>query len=167
MILQMGLNKTGTTSLAQALEILGYNVCDTCPGLKQLIEDNIQKGRDPLEGIEEYDYDAITDNKALWENFEEIHRWNPDVRFIYTPRNTEDWLDSRQAHAAAMGRSFNRASHKELKKEHDRRAEQFASRSDVECLVVSICDDKGNWEDLCEFLDEPIPNKPFPHKNET
>jgi len=41
MIFHIGLNKTGSTSLAEALEILGYNVCNNCSGLKDQIVKNL------------------------------------------------------------------------------------------------------------------------------
>jgi hypothetical protein len=31
-------------------------------------------------------------------------------------------------------------------------------------LVMDIIKGDG-WEKLCKFLDKPIPNRPFPHKN--
>jgi len=44
-----------------------------------------------------------------------------------------------------------------------RAIEHFKERTD-KLLVMNIIDGDG-WDKLCNFLNKPIPNKPFPHKN--
>ena len=96
-----GLGKTGTTSLAQALRILGYNVYDFNEHIKfHLLEwlDSFETDRHPdfkeiYEGV-----DAVTDvPPAFW--FEEISAAFPEAQVILTVRDSEDvWLKSWKGH---------------------------------------------------------------------
>ena len=92
-----GLAKTGTTSLAKALQVLGYNVYDYQEHFdfhRQEWLDSFETDRLPnfkkiYEGV-----DAITDvPPAFW--FEEISAVFPDAKIILTVRDSEDaWLKS-------------------------------------------------------------------------
>lgn len=173
MIFHIGLNKTGSTSLAKALEILGYNVCDNCGELKEKILQNISKGIDPMGGC---DFDAITDNIAVWQNFEYIYRFYPDAYYIYTPRNTEDWLISREQHVIGNQQNpnyegsfltVNKKAWRRLKDDYEREIASWTDQNDVNYLGLPICDGKNLWSKLCTFLGKDIPREQFPHKNKS
>ena len=34
-------------------------------------------------------------------------------------------------------------------------------------MEINICDKHEGWEKLCTFIDEPIPDIPFPHKGKS
>ena len=96
-----GLAKTGTTSLAKALQVLGYNVYDFQEHYEihfQQWLDSFETGHHPnfkeiYQGV-----DAVTDvPPAFW--FEEISAVFPEAKVILTVRDSEDaWLKSWKEH---------------------------------------------------------------------
>ena len=103
-----GLAKTGTTSLARALQVLGYNVYDFkehCEFHLQQWLDSFETGHHPnfkeiYQGV-----DAVTDvPPAFW--FEEISAVFPEAKVILTVRDSEDaWLKSWKEHLQ-LGKEF-------------------------------------------------------------
>ena len=96
-----GLAKTGTTSLAKALQVLGYNVYD----FKEHFEFHLQQWLDSFETDRHPNFkeiyqgvDAVTDvPPAFW--FEEISATFPEAKVILTVRDSEDaWLKSWKEH---------------------------------------------------------------------
>ena len=96
-----GLAKTGTTSLAKALQVLGYNVYD----FKEHYEFHLQQWLDSFETDRHPNFkeiyhgvDAVTDvPPAFW--FEEISAAFPEAKVILTVRDSEDaWLKSWKEH---------------------------------------------------------------------
>jgi len=96
-----GLGKTGTTSLAKALQVLGYNVYD----FKEHYEFHLQQWLDSFETDRHPNFkeiyegvDAVTDvPPAFW--FEEISADFPEAKVILTVRDSEDaWLKSWREH---------------------------------------------------------------------
>jgi len=96
-----GLAKTGTTSLAKALQVLGYNVYD----FKEHYEFHFQQWLDSFETDRHPNFkeiyqgvDAVTDvPPAFW--FEEISADFPEAKVILTVRDSEDaWLKSWKEH---------------------------------------------------------------------
>ena len=96
-----GLAKTGTTSLAKALQVLGYNVYD----FQEHYEIHIQQWLDSFETDRHPNFkeiyqgvDAVTDvPPAFW--FEEISADFPEAKVILTVRDSEDaWLKSWKEH---------------------------------------------------------------------
>jgi len=176
MIFHIGLHKTGTTSLAKALEILGYEVCNNCGELNAQITSNLSAHKDPLTFIS--DYDAIVDNQALWQYFDQIYKAYPNAYYIHTDRNIEDWLESRKEHVINNQNNpdytgsfleVDIPSWRDRKRQHDQRIAKFRKINDVNFLSLNICDEPGdaNWQKLCQFLDKEIPTISFPHKNKT
>ena len=96
-----GLAKTGTTSLAKALQVLGYNVYD----FKEHYEFHLQQWLDSFETDRHPNFkeiyqgvDAVTDvPPAFW--FAEISATFPEAKVILTVRDSEDaWLKSWKEH---------------------------------------------------------------------
>jgi len=96
-----GLAKTGTTSLAKALQVLGYNVYD----FQEHYEIHFQQWLDSFETDRHPNFkeiyqgvDAVTDvPPAFW--FEEISADFPEAKIILTVRDSEDaWLKSWKEH---------------------------------------------------------------------
>src|SRR6478609_6913841 len=103
----IGLNKTGTRSLSDALELLGYRslhwggrdqatALRRGPEIRMAVERALADGRPLLEDIE--DADAYSDILALSTNFDVLDRQYPGSKFILTVRDLDDWLDSRRRH---------------------------------------------------------------------
>ena len=166
-IFGIGLSKTGTTSLADALGLLGYSVIDFPLGLR---------------GVEEHD--AATDT-PIADCFELLDRQYPRSKFIYTVRQRDRWIRSCKTHWARFvdGGCETRPEAAELfkhlygtidfdadlfKKAYDRHETRvlryFSSRPD-DLLIIDICSEESGWEPLCSFLGKEIPDCAFPHMN--
>ncbi|MBX3286150.1 MAG: sulfotransferase [Acidimicrobiales bacterium] len=170
----IGLNKTGTISLHEALEVLGYRSLHWGgPAVRKLVEGNAEAGRPLLAGID--DHDAYSDILALSERFDVLDEQYPGSRFVLTTRPVEHWVESRRKHVqrnrerAARGEYAGDfleiepdAWRAEFAAHHERVAAYFEGRHDL--LVLQIAAGDG-WERLCPFLGAPVPDQPFPHRH--
>ena len=168
-IFGIGLAKTGTTSLSEALRMLGYSAIDYPIGLRGVAE-----------------HDAATDI-PIADSFELLDREYHGSKFIYTVRERDEWLGSSKTHWARLidsGRltnadkamlikrlygtvDFDAKHFAEAYDRHEARVlTYFANRPD-DLLVVDICCGENGWEPLCSFLGKEVPNCPFPHANKT
>ncbi|XP_078361789.1 uncharacterized protein LOC144646136 [Oculina patagonica] len=100
-----GLSKTGTTSIAKALRILGYEVYDFMEHITIHHDEwsSIYRlGKQP-DFLSMYkDVDAVTDlPTAVW--YEEIYQAFPDAKVILSVRDSEEvWVESRAKMRAAL-----------------------------------------------------------------
>lgn len=173
----IGLNKTGTTSLAEALRVLGYEVVHFGDrDLSPLIDRACRKGK-PLFTYVPSRYgraDAYADVAALTRNFDVADREFPGSRFILSTRELGPWLDSRERHvrrnqeAAAKNLysgGFLTVNREEWTRQwyahHERVTQYFAGRPN-DILVWKVED---GWDPLTSFLDLPLPCQPFPWAN--
>ncbi|MEO6317456.1 MAG: sulfotransferase, partial [Acidimicrobiales bacterium] len=97
----IGLNKTGTRSLHEALQRLGLRSLhwggpERGPQIRALAERALREGRPLLDDIE--DADAYSDILALSANFDIVDGQYPGSKFILTVRGVDAWLDSRRRH---------------------------------------------------------------------
>ncbi|NDQ55816.1 MAG: hypothetical protein GZ088_01935 [Acidipila sp.] len=161
----IGLSRTGTTSLHQALGLLGFRSIHYPP--LHLMTDLLQ------------DYDAAVDTPVAC-SFRELDTRYPSSQFILTVRDIRSWLASTEAFFAGLPpteewkrevrlrtygvlvwerRAFLNAYHRHLEAVLD----YFGNRP-AQLLILDICAGEG-WEMLCAFLGIPVPNVPFPHAN--
>lgn len=167
----IGFHKTGTTSLAVALQTLGYRVTgpnrtedpDIATNVYRMAYDLVEK------------YDAFQDNPwpILYKN---LDRRYPGSKFIFTLRSTQSWITSQVKHFGRRETPMrqwiygvgcpegNEAIYTRVYDEHNQGVlEHFRGRpSDL--LVMDLAKGDG-WEKLCPFLDKPVPDIPFPHAN--
>ena len=166
-IFGIGLPKTGTTSLGRALEVLGYTVV-----------------HDP-ENFDQIDrHDAATDSRIA-DTFEELDRRYPGSKFIYTVRDRQAWvrslvgqfektdLDFKQRKKpgtiARYKRLYGTATIDEAAmlaafERYEQRVQRyFQNRDDL--LTIDVCVPGDKWPELCRFLEQPVPDMPFPHLN--
>ena len=160
--------RTGTKSWAEAMREIGYRTVH----LPRSLEDIAR-------------YDAACDlTVALW--FRELDDRYPDAKFIFSDRDTEDWLDSWEQHDRRIHHRYGRLNdfikgnriaffgqaefdrevwrmawerHKEAVRKH------FKDRPD-KLLWLCLCEGEG-WDELCSFLQVAKPIAPFPHKGES
>src|SRR5262249_31836791 len=94
----VGLNKTGTRSLHEALEILGYRSLHHC-GLETMeaVERAVQEQK-PLLTYLDQSYDAFSDILGLIYDFYLADVQYAGSRFILTTRDLDSWLESRRRH---------------------------------------------------------------------
>ena len=102
----IGLNKTGTRSLHDALEMLGLRsihwggselaeAVRRGPAIRDAVERALVEGRPLLDDLD--DADAYSDILELSVKFDVLDRQYPGSKFILTTRDLDDWLASRQA----------------------------------------------------------------------
>ena len=167
----IGFHKTGTTTLGSALANLDYKVC----GYQgQFIEKISKEDYNSVFRIVDK-YDAFQDNP--WPLlYKELDRHYPGSKFILTYRSEERWIKSVVNHfgnkenemrtliygyGAPLGNEDIYIARYRL---HNRKVlDYFKGR---ENSLTSLSWEKGDgWEELCQFLNKPIPDIPFPHLN--
>ena len=165
----IGLQSTGSTGLADALAILGYNSAHVI--LPSYFDE----------------YDAVIDSTVAV-RYKQLDRLYPGSQFILTiRRDTESWLKSYQRHIA--GEDLNKYT-TEWRDEilyyspllfgsvqydedlcrasyfrHIREVKSYFQHRQGDLLEIDIPSGEG-WEKLCPFLGKPIPNEPFPWLNQ-
>ncbi len=165
----IGMFKTGTTSMGRAFEILGFKTLNGPWTEDNLIYDpwykNSEKWKDNYDLIryKTTEFDAFQDYPWMF-LYKELDKWYPDAKFILTVRDAEKVAES----DLNMFRKYN----KELPQKQpyiDRYnthyksvTEHFKNKSNL--LVINL-GESDEWTEICDFLNLPIPKKPFPHKN--
>jgi len=171
----IGLNKTGTTTLGQALEILGFEHHESCNG--RLVKALTQNDYTPV-----YEAAEANNNFEDWPwplVYKEMYRKYPDAKFVLTIRkNSETWYRSLCKHADRIGPrkirkriygyympQSNKQAHISFYERHNREVVEFFARHAPENLAI-VCWEKGHgWMDLCSFLNKPVPSVEFPFLN--
>ncbi|MEX0721772.1 MAG: sulfotransferase family protein [Balneolaceae bacterium] len=174
----LGFHKTGTTSLAKALLVLGYRVCgfvNPKPGFtpesytKQELFESRYK---PL--LTEYDVFEDT----LWFIFyRELAKMYPDAKFILTVRSAEKWYQSMVKHFGGYNREIfqwiydgygdpvgNKELYIEKFMQHNHQVKEYFKERNQELLIMNMPED-FNWNPLCNFLNYSKPYGDFPHAN--
>lgn len=162
----IGLGKTGTTSLKEALRILGYRLV-----------------RLPLDwkGITDFDAALPGVSAAM---FTELDAAYPGSKFILTVRDVEGWLKSierdmrlkqgldrerraerEQILTMKYGRTtFDKEAFRAAFHEHEAKVRKYFEDRPDDLLVLNVTTSAG-WEPLCGFLGVPAPDEPFPNVN--
>jgi hypothetical protein len=178
-ILYVGHGKTGTSTFGTACEILGYKLYENDLNLQK----EVNKGN----------YDALLPITEKYDVFEDypwpyVYKWfdetYPDTKFVFGIRpNEEEWLRSiiyqtlrgkspsarmkvaeTHYHEYQFGKYpvlYEKQYIEEYRRHNKEVLEYFKGRDDF--LEISWWKGDG-WEKLCNFLDKPIPDLPFPHR---
>lgn len=178
----VGLNKTGTTSLEAALNLLGIRTIHY--PFKRATYEELTSGCYRLSIMESYQA-AVDTSVAPF--YPQLDREYSGSRFVLTHRDPESWLRSIEAHWPVMrqwcerepqfGRftdfisavvygsiGFDRDRFLYAYETHDRNVREYFRDRPNDLLVMDICNGDG-WETLCPFLGMDIPPIPFPHSN--
>ena len=170
----IGLNKTGTRSLHEALEVLGYTPLHWGgPASRLAVERAEAEGVALLSHLG--GHDAFSDILALSQRFDVVDAQYPGSRFVLTTRSLEGWLASRRRHVernraeAAAGRYHGDfleidedAWRAERAEHHARVRAHFASRPEALLELDVEVDGHRGWDLLCPFLGLAVPDRPFP-----
>ncbi len=178
----IGLNKTGTSTLHKAFEILGlksvHYMDDKGNNIKEIITTNFLEGNNILKGIEKYevysDWDQAPNTVAIFKEFDKQY---PNSKFISNTRELQSWLDSRESHVKrnlenklknpeldVKWLKIDRKKWENQYNSHYSEIKNYFENREKDLLVFDVVGGDG-WEKLCQFLDLPIPNIPFPRKN--
>jgi hypothetical protein len=177
-IFGIGLSKTGTSSLAQALQRLGYKTKD-CMGTSRYVPGDLSS----IDMDTVLAHDALTDT-PIPSFYKELDARFPGSKFILTVRDRAGWLQScrkqfNERSAAAQNEAhrllfedlygtnvfdeegFSRGYERFVAGVH----EYFKDRPG-DLLVLDVTAGEG-WETLCPFLGRPAPDIAFPKANVT
>lgn len=177
MIFGIGAGRTGTQSLNEALNILGYNSIHF-PEDFQTYEE-IRKAKFNLSIFDSYN--ALTDLQAAL-YYEQFDRLYPESKFILTIRPSDEWIASATLHFDRHHATFTDntkmllthffGTYEVVNQErwvfcyerHNRNVLEYFRDRPQDLLILHLCEGEG-WRKLCRFLEVPLPNVPFPHKN--
>ena len=174
-IFGIGKAKSGSNSLAIALQILGYDVHHTgekvwreSTQVRDTLRDNYFEKRDPLEGIS--GMDALMDYPIhmMWKQLDENVE---DAKFIMTYRDPYSSAMSWCRMVTSLPlkqwepQEISYKNYAEIVISHvDEVMAYFGRRKDF--LVLDISDsDETKWKTLATFLDKPVPKQPYPRRN--
>ena len=178
----LGLNKTGTTSLGKALNLLGIKTIHY--PFKQATYDELRAGNYRLSILNSYQ--GIVDTPVA-PYYPQLDREYPGSKFIFTVREPESWLRSIEAHWPVMrqwcerdpqfGRftdfisaavygciEYHRDRFLYAYETHERNVLHYFRNRPEDLLVMDVCRGDG-WESLCPFLGLETPADLFPHSN--
>lgn len=168
-IFGIGISRTGTTSLTAAIRSLGYSAIHWPTNIDDF-----------------YKYRCATDTTVAC-RFKELDLLFPNSLFIYTEREPESWLKSVVVHGFRSPEDLKLSQEQKrialearvtiygttnpqasdflpaYQRHHDNVLQYFARRGE-KLLRLNICRGEG-WYQLCNFLEIPFPNSPFPHLN--
>lgn len=180
----IGSNKTGTTSLTKALEVLKFNVCpEYCYSPNSNILKNFQLGNYEKLFYLVNQYDVFEDRPWNHTDFYKLlDNKYPNSKFILTIRDTDKWVNSVKKWGNKIG-LINPTFYTIVSqtcygvddylsdetifrtKYDERNSEIINYFKDKDNLLVINVENNDGWELLCGFLDKPVPNKPFPFLN--
>ena len=170
----IGLNKTGTISLHEALTVLGYRSLHWGgPEVRKVVERAAEEGRPLVDDLP--DHDAFSDILALSTRYALLDRQYPGSRFVLTTRPVDEWVESRRAHVLRNRERAARGEYQgtflaiepdawrdEFTDHHRDVARYFAGRDDL--LTMRITEGDG-WDVLCPFLGRTAPGTEFPWRH--
>jgi hypothetical protein len=173
LIIGVGFQKTGTSTLRDALKILGYRVKDTTGrATLPILRGDWKKIKKILDG-----YDAVEDTPWYY-IYKELDKLYPNSKFILTYREPESWYKSVSRHIGELrspkhewlygrGKGLPKDDKNNTLKIYNNHIKEvrnyFKKRSNDFLEVDFIKGDK--WERICEFLGKDVPREDFPHAN--
>lgn len=181
-IFNIGFSNSGTTSLTDALNILGF------PSI-HCTTDNSVWSEDNKNLLENIIIKNISNNKKLFypidkkfigfsdfkgeRYFKDLYHQYPNSKFIFTTRNIENWIKSRvDLERILRPHNFNTIENEQklihrLITSYYRNMQEitnFFKNKEHIFLKIDICNGEG-WNKLCKFLNVNIPKVSFPHHN--
>ncbi len=167
----IGFHKTGTTSLAMALKLLGYRVTGPNGTKDPDIADKVWTMADEL--VQQYD--AFQDNPWPVIYREMDHKY-PGSKFIFMTRSSESWIRSQVKDFGLRETPMRKwiygvgcpEGNEEIYvarfKRHNREVIEYFANRPNDLLTLDLTSGDG-WEKLCTFLGTDVPDTPFPHAN--
>lgn len=177
-IFGIGLSKTGTSSLAQALQRLGYRTKD-CMGARSYVPGDLSS----IDMDTVLEHDALTDT-PIPSFYRELDARFPGSKFILTVRDREGWLQSCRKQFNEKSAATRSEAHRRLFEDlygtdvfDEQRfvagyerfvagVHEYFRHRPGDLLVLDVAAGEG-WDKLCPFLGRPVPDLPFPKANVT
>jgi hypothetical protein len=181
-IFGLGLSRTGTKSMASALDTLGYRIIHY-PKDRNTYQEMSSKGDCRFSLLDLCD--GLADITTI-PFYQCLDRTYPGSKFILTHRNKVEWLASVENHfrknplsrhipdilterkirrflrIAVYGSiTFNHELFSRIYDSHIASVQDYFSDRPRQLLTMNILEGEG-WKKLCPFLNVPIPSIPFP-----
>jgi hypothetical protein len=180
----IGLARTGSHSLTEALHILGVNTIhypNDRPTLETLLCGDVRFS------LLKY-YDGITDITCA-QYYEDLDQRWPGSKFVLTIRDEDSWVHSCRKHWAGVSNfrydeneehkvfmeiqrflraavygcyEFNEERFRRVYRRHVQNVTSYFAGRESDLLVLNIVAGEG-YERLAHFLGVPVPEQPFPH----
>lgn len=170
-VIVIGLQRTGTTSMGQALLDLGYDVV----GGNRKLENYLYSGQKDKVLAYADKFDAYQDLPWIF-LYKELDKKYPNSKFILTKRDEQSWIRSMVNHFGdidtilkkwAYGAGYpknNENLYLEVFRRHYKEVDAYFKGREDDILIIEVGKDQ-NWAKLCSFLNKPIPKKKFPFEN--
>lgn len=178
-ILCVGNPKTGTTSLLQAMNILDLPSVGYSP---EYIDEWYEEDYSNL--MKQVDRYAFLKDWPWAHLYRQIFDAHPDVKFILTTRNEQEWVAS-YIFACSNFPAFNKYRQKlygfdvsahlsdpdflieNIYRRKNVEMQEFAEQNSIPLLSLDI-DEKDKWTKITSFLRiDTVPNEPYPFENRT
>ena len=174
-VICVGFHKTGTTSIGAALSILNYRVKgETSRPLIPILNGNYNKVLKMLKN-----YNAVQDI-PWFRIYKELDELIPNSKFILTIRDEESWYSSAVKHFGNImiaqhewiygrGKGLlknNKENTINVYRNHNHNVKEYFKDRPDDLLILDFTKN-DEWEQLCSFLSQDIPNVSFPHANKS
>jgi len=166
-IFGVGLGRTGTTSLLEALKLLGILGIHHAPYLFPAMKQEVRT----LDSVAEYD--AFIDSPFSF-FYRDLDAAFPGSKFIYTRRPLESWLQSLEwlIGDSSTGLSrwfygtdrFDATCYRQRFLRHESEVLEYFRNRPSDLLVLDVFAGDG-WDVLCPFLGKSEPQVAFPAAN--
>lgn len=173
----IGFHKTGTSSLGVALEKLGYSVAGFYPFRELARQETLD-----LTEVEALAHDVAAQHDAAQDSpwpilYRQMDKAFPGSKFIHIHRNRDAWMQSALKdfgetpnamrtliYGAPYPKGFEGIWLDRYDQHNADVKSYFADRPD-DFITLDLEKGEVNWDNICAFLGEPVPNIPWPHAN--
>lgn len=190
-VIGAGVGRTGTYSLKLAINRLGFGPCHHMEAVLQDMSTQVPLWNAALNG--QPDWQALYDgfeSAVDWPTarfFRELLEAYPSAKFVLTVRSPDSWVDSFSAtifefiarrdqesperrewllmakdviEATGFVEGLDAAGLRDAFVAHNE-----AVKSTIPAERLLVFEVKEGWEPLCQFLEAPVPDEPFPRTN--
>lgn len=168
-IINIGCHKTGTTTFECMMEVLGYRVCNFDHTFFWMMKKNDIQNL--LRIARKWD---VVSDFPWYLCYKELDRAFPGSKFVITIRDVEDWYKSITGHFGSERKQTiqwiygeenvmrNPAKIKSIYENHNKAVIEYFKDRPKDLLIVDW--KIHGWEEICRFLDRPVPRFRINHK---
>jgi hypothetical protein len=162
----VGISRTGTTSLCEALRLLGYESIRHNPDFSELktLDGGADLGVIVFYKYLDYKYPGSKFVLTLRDDLEAWLRSTEYIFGVYPVRSRSDDVAIMRRMAVFETVRFDREKFIAAYHRHNDDVRRYFAQRPGDLLEMSLTAGEG-WEKLCPFLGRPIPDVPFPHLN--
>ena len=167
----IGFQKTGTTSLGEALEMLGFRVTGVFgtedPDMSSYVVQHALKVAENYDAFQDFPWAVL---------YRELDVAFPESKFILTVRPEGEWMASVTKHFGCRSKPMrtwiygigypagNEGIYLERYDRHNREVVEYFKDRPGDLLVLKLTEGEG-WRELCGFLGCSVPSDEFPSSN--